>query len=330
LSDRPLIRRLVTIPVVLALFVVITLGLPVVLVSALLVDLYRRVTSRARWVSLRMVLFLWCYLLGQVWALAALLAVTVVGRDRSLEATFRLQQAWAAWNFAAVRRLFRLDLEVTGSEVTTPGPIVILSRHASMIDTLLPPVLISSRFGTRLRYVLKKELLVDPALDIAGNRLPNFFVDRGSGESERERGRIRALATGLRADEGMLIYPEGTRYSEEKRQRYAARLTGKEGRVGEVARSLRNVLPPRPGGTLAILEATDADVVVLAHTGLEGFATARDIWQGDLVGSRIIVSFRRIPRADIPVDRSARVDWLFEVWADIDDWVETARSTPGR
>lgn len=82
--------------------------------------------------------------------------------------------------------------------------------------------------------------------------------------------------------------------------------------------------------TLANLESTDADVVVLAHTGLEGFATARDIWQSDLVGSRIVVSFRRIPRTDIPVGRSARVDWLFQVWADVDDWVDAARSTPGR
>ena len=66
-----------------------------------------------------------------------------------------------------------------------PAPILVVSRHASLIDTLLPGRYVTQPFGIRLRYVLKSELLVDPALDIAGNRLPNVFVDRG-GDTDRE------------------------------------------------------------------------------------------------------------------------------------------------
>lgn len=83
----------------------------------------------------------------------------------------------------------------------------------------------------------------------------------------------------------------------------------------------RRVLPPRPGGTLALLDATVADVVVLAHRGLEGLATVRDIWSGSLVNSKISLKLWRVPRAGIPIERSDRVDWLYRLWAEVDTWV---------
>ena len=61
-------------------------------------------------------------------------------------------------------------------------------------------------FGVRLRYVLKKELLFDPCLDIVGNRLPNYFVDRGGQDSERARRGVAELVRDLGPDEGALIY----------------------------------------------------------------------------------------------------------------------------
>ena len=99
------------------------------------------------------------------------------------------------------------------------------------------------------------------------------------------------------------------------------RFTGRDGGVAVVAAGLANVLPPRPGGTLALMEASDADVVVLAHEGLEGFARVRDMWSGDLVGSTIRIRFRRIDRSKIPIDRTDRVGWLFAIWSDVDDWI---------
>jgi 1-acyl-sn-glycerol-3-phosphate acyltransferase len=315
-----------TIPAVVIMFLLVTAASPVLLSAALLTDTARWMARRGPWVSVRMTGFLWCYLAGQIWALAALVVTFPLGTRRKEAATYRLQQTWAAWNLAAVRRLFGLEIDVTGDAVLQPGPIIVLSRHASLIDTLLPAVLISRQVGIRLRYVLKKELLVDPALDIAGHRTPNFFVDRGSGESDRERAGIRDLATGLGTEDGILIYPEGTRFSVAKRDRYAAPLIAKGGPVGELAGGFRWVLPPRPGGTLAIFDSARADIVVLAHTGLEGFATVADIWKGDLVGSRIKVDFRRIPASEIPGSRSNRLIWLFRQWAELDDWIDRHRS----
>jgi 1-acyl-sn-glycerol-3-phosphate acyltransferase len=190
-----------------------------------------------------------------------------------------------------------------------------------MVDTMLPAGLVARPFRIRLRYVLKRELLIDPTLDIGGNRLPNHFVDRASGDSAGELRAIRELARDLDEDEGVLIYPEGTRFSEEKRRIYTERLAREPGIVGQLSARLRRVLPPRPGGTLAILDATTADVVILAHHGLEGLATVRDIWKGGLVGSQIRVRLWRIPRQSIPTGRSERVEWLFSVWAAVDEWV---------
>jgi 1-acyl-sn-glycerol-3-phosphate acyltransferase len=186
-------------------------------------------------------------------------------------------------------------------------------------------VFVTREHGIRLRYVLKRELLVDPALDVAGNRLPNHFVDRGPAGTEAETAAIRSLAQGMTPAEGVMIYPEGTRYSEEKRLRYTAPLVRKGGVIAELASGLERVLPPRPGGTLALLDATTADVVVLAHRGLEGFARVKDIWAGGLVGSRVELKFWRVERVDVPGNRSDRVHWLFRLWNEIDDWVGEKR-----
>ena len=66
--------------------------------------------------------------------------------------------------------------------------------------------------------MLKRELLSEPCLDIAGQRLPNYFVRRDTGE-EVERERIGQLARDMGSDDGFLLYPEGTRFTAERRQR---------------------------------------------------------------------------------------------------------------
>lgn len=315
MPSNAIIRRFLTISMVVGLFVLVTALAPFLTVAGGAVDLIRLTTRHKSWVTLRSLAFLWVYLLGEIWALLALLATVALPRATKLEVTFRLQQRWAGWNLKALQTLFQLQLVVEGAEVARPGPIVVLSRHASMIDTLLPATIVSRPSGLRLRYVLKRELLADPALDIAGSRLPNVFVDRASGDSS-EREAIRRLVSDLGARDGALIYPEGTRFSEAKLERIRRKTDS-----GPAVAGLRKVLPPRPGGTLAILETTDADVVVLAHHGLEGLATAREIWAGDLVGSRIHVRMWRIERAKIPTSRSERVQWLYDLWSEIDEWV---------
>ena len=197
--------------------------------------------------------------------------------------TYALQGWWAAALFGAMRFLFRVGLEVEGDEATAPGPMVLMMRHASLADTLLPTVLVLRRHKIRLRYVLKRELLWDPALDVAGNVLPNYFLDRRSTDAAAEVERVRALGVGLGERDGVLIYPEGTRFTPEKRERALEVLRRRFPHLVERAEALRGVLAPRQAGVLALLEA-GTDVVVCAHVGLDGLSHVKRVWRGGLVG----------------------------------------------
>jgi 1-acyl-sn-glycerol-3-phosphate acyltransferase len=247
------------------------------------------------------------------------------GRDPAAwtQRNFRLQCWWARTLFGAGERLFGLRVQVEGLEVVAPGPIVMFVRHASVADTLLPAVFVSSRLGILLRYVLKRELLWDPCLDIVGQRLPNVFVRRGSADPAREIATVQRLAQGLGPTDGVLVFPEGTRFSPKRRADALAKLAaGNDPALAARAAGLVNVLPPRLGGALALLDAApDADVVFCGHVGFDGALRLGDLWNGALVDRAVRVVFWRCPRASIPADRDARVDWLYREWERLDAWV---------
>jgi 1-acyl-sn-glycerol-3-phosphate acyltransferase len=324
-------RRVKTIALRVAGLVLVTALFPALLVIALALDLVRWVTRGAPWVATRLLCFLWVYLAAETVGLVALLGVWVAagfGRRRAwmAEWTWRFQQVWAGWLFAAVRGLFGLRLEVAGEEVVTPGPVIVLIRHASIVDNLLPSVLVARRARVRLRYVLKRELLADPCLDVAGRRLPNYFVRRGTGEAV-ERENVRRLATGMGVEDGLLLYPEGTRFTPDRRAAALARIAERDPARAARMAGVRHLLAPKVGGLLAVLDgAPDADVVVMAHQGLDGLRLISDIWSGALVGRRIRVRFTRIPRAEVPAGVEERVRWLDDVWAEMDAWVGAVKS----
>jgi 1-acyl-sn-glycerol-3-phosphate acyltransferase len=322
-----LVRRLLTIPGYLTAAALVTVTLPLLLLLGVGLDLRRGQAGT----GVRLVLFLFVYLLceaagilacGALWLRSLLPPRLEIARWQHLHYT--LQLFWARALFESVRRLFRLRLEITGGEPSTKGPLLVFMRHASLVDTLLPAALLTGSHGLRLRYVLKRELLLDPCLDLAGNRLPNVFVRRNSSDSEREIAAVRRLAHALGPDDGVLIYPEGTRFTPAKRERILQRLAREGNAAGHArAQALRRVLPPRPGGALALLEAaTDADVLFLAHTGLEGLANVSDLLGGWLIGRRIRVHLRRVPRNRIPEAADARLAWLQDEWERLDAWVD--------
>lgn len=322
-------RRIRTIPLVFLAFVLVTVLLPLLLLAALVVDIVRRVGSGVSFVGLRLVVVLWCFLLGDVLGVLALFGQWVLsgfGRRRAwqVERTWALQRRWASWTFAVVRRVFGMSLDVRGDAVVAPepaAPVIVLIRHASIVDNLLPANLVTAPHGVRLRYVLKRELLMEPCLDIAGKRLPNRFVRRDSGDPKEIEG-VVALTEGMGYREGVLIYPEGTRFTPERRDRGLARIGESDPARAERLAPLRYVLPPRTGGVTALLRAMpEADVLLCAHHGFDGLRLVSDIWRGGLVGTRISVRFTRVSRADIPAGRDAQVRWLDEAWLDMDRWV---------
>lgn len=315
-------RRAVTIPLVTLAFLASSAVSPLFVGGALAVDLTRWLVGRRPFVTLRLLAFLWLYLAAEVVGLAALFWIWAVpGRRRLVDATFAVQQRWASALFRAVRRLFGLDFQVAGEAQLEPGPYLVFIRHASVIDTLLPTVFVTARHGIRLRFVLKRELLLDPCLDVAGLRLPNCFVRR-TGEDGEDVAAVGALARDLGPRDGVLIYPEGTRFSPDKRRRALDRLATTAPELLAHAKLLTRVMPPRLGGPLALLDAApDADVVFIAHAGLDGFAHVRDVFTQALARRSVALEIWRVPRASIPTSRAERIRWLYEQWQKVDRFV---------
>jgi hypothetical protein len=62
--------------------------------------------------------------------------------------------------------------------------------------------------------------------------------------------------------------------------------------------------------------------VVIAHHGFAGLRLISDIWRGGLVGLVVRVRITRVLRSVVPEADSARADWLYELWQDVDDWLD--------
>ncbi|MCA9515071.1 MAG: 1-acyl-sn-glycerol-3-phosphate acyltransferase [Myxococcales bacterium] len=323
-------RRLKTIPAVVLLCVLVVGLLPALLALGALVDVARWAARRTPWMATRLTAFAACYLLAEVVGLACLFGLWLGagfgrGRARLERGAFAIQQRWIRVNLACVRAIFGLRFTVEGDAALAPAPFLLFVRHASMVDTLLPSRFVSVEHDIVLRFVLKKELLVDPCLDVAGNWLRNYFVDRASANTQRELDGIAALATDLGPRDAVIIYPEGTRFTEKKRARALAALAERAPELVPRAERLERSLPPRLGGPLTLLDAAPGlDVVVMAHHGFEGFGSLGAIWRGAMVRREIRVAFWREPRAAIPEDRDGRVAWLYDQWQRVDAWVVAA------
>jgi 1-acyl-sn-glycerol-3-phosphate acyltransferase len=227
------------------------------------------------------------------------------------------------------RRLFSMQIAIDGIDLARQGPLLVLLRHASVGDTLIPAALISRTTSLRLRYVLKRELLWDPCLDIVGRRLPNAFVRRGSPDPAQERALVAALAERLAPNDGVIIFPEGTRFSKRRRNEAIAKLEMTYPDLATIARKFSRVLPPRLGGALALIEAApEADVLFVSHIGFDGVRRLSDVWNGELLGKTIRVSLRRVSRDEIPRGEHERAAWLFHEWARVDAWVNEQVSEP--
>lgn len=323
-------RRAGTITAVSSAFVLVVGLLPLALPIALVHDVVRG----TRLIAVRCLLLLAWFLFCEVWGLAAagllfLGDATIARHDRARGDRwfYALESLWAGALFRGAERIFGFRVVVEPGSDSEMGPLIVFARHASMGDVLLPLLLMGPR-GLRMRYVMKQELLVDPCLDIVGHRVPNTFVRRNSGDSAPEIAAVVRLLSGLSARDAVVIFPEGTRFTLEKRARVLARIeaSGSED-AKRHARRLQHILPTRPGGTLGLLEASPgADVLFFAHTGFDGIATVWDLWAGRLVGATIRVFSWRVPFAEIPKDREGRLLWLAENWQRVDDWVGEHRA----
>jgi 1-acyl-sn-glycerol-3-phosphate acyltransferase len=317
----------VTIPAYLSLGTLSLALLPLTVLVAVTIDAMHRT---GRLVAVRCALGITLYFVCEAMGIVASFVLWIANvlwpsadGDRFTTWNLMLQRVWARTLFSGATRLFGMRVEVSGVEVVARGPLFLFARHASTLDTLLPAVFVSEPRTLHLGHVMKRELLWDPCLDIVGQRTRNAFVRRGSGQREQEVALLRGLAAALGERDGVLLFPEGTRFTPAKRERALAQLgeSGQSERLARVRR-LRRVLPPRRRGAVALLETRpDVDVAFLAHVGFEGTASLNDIWRGRLIGTTVRLLFWRVPSAEIPRTNEGRIVWLDDQWKRVDAWV---------
>jgi 1-acyl-sn-glycerol-3-phosphate acyltransferase len=329
-----LVRRIRGIAALLIAFVAVTVLSPVLFIGAALLDFALWATKRKPWMAVRLVAMLWWFLVGELYGLAGLFIIWIAsgGRDSRTRRNrvYRLKRRWLGSHVAGIRALFGVRFESEGLEQAGPGPVLVMIRHASIIDNTLPDVVIGRAHGLGFRFVIKRELQVLPTIDIGGRWVPTLFVRRASGDTAAELERFASLTVDMGPSDGLLIYPEGTRWTPEKLARAQEIIAQRQPELAPLVAGLRHVLPPRLGGTLALLDrARDCDVVVFGHYGLDGFQYVSDIWSGGLVGTTVRLRFWRYPAAEVPRDGDELIHWLYARWQELDDWIDAvAAATP--
>jgi 1-acyl-sn-glycerol-3-phosphate acyltransferase len=245
---------------------------------------------------------------------------------------------WYLWGLVGTaQRTLGLRLvteECPGSLVIEPRvpsrPFLVFSRHAGAGDSFLLVHELINTYGRTPSVVLKDTMQWVPSVDIALNRLPSRFISPnpppGGGVVEQ----IGELAAGLGADGALVLFPEGGNFTEGRRIRAIEKLAerGLHDQVPK-AKALSTVLPPRPGGVLAALDAAPGvDVVMVAHTGLERLSSLSQVVTGIPMQHSVRMAWWLVPRSQIPDGEAERIAWLYDWWERIDTWIEN-HAEPG-
>jgi 1-acyl-sn-glycerol-3-phosphate acyltransferase len=216
----------------------------------------------------------------------------------------------------------RPDLTADAARALDSGrPLIVFSRHAGPGDTLFIIDELMSRYDRRPSVVFKEAIALDPCVDLLAHRLPHAMLDT----SDREECETRiAETTRALAPRGvLLLFPEGGNFTPSRRRSALARLRRKgRRRSAERAEEMPRVLPPQPTGSLAALHAHgNADVVFAAHTGLGLSAYPLQWWRDMPIGRTLHTRMWLVPSAEVPHDSDDQVDWLYDWWKRIDEWI---------
>ena len=272
------------------------------------------------------------YLLVDVWLVLAATALWL----RRIATGDRDEQRWershARLLLRALRALvaaarhtvgFSVELQAAVPHLRDDAPVIVLARHGGPGDSFALAWLILERLGRVPRVVLKDALLWDPGLDVLLTRLSGCFLPSGS-ETDDGEVHIAAAAAALGTGDALLLFPEGGNWTP-SRQRKAVRRLWRSGRrrAARQAVATPELLPPRPAGTTAALAARpDADVLVIAHAGLDRLTSVGRVWRAvPFDDRRMRVFWWRVPAADVPRATAEVPDWLNHQWAEVARWV---------
>ena len=320
-------RRLISMPGLILGAVILTVAIPVWLPLVLVIDACR---LKWRFPLARLLLFAVCWVWLETAGVVCSALYWLTGQSKNLPKHYALQRWWADRLLRALKATCGFAVEVENIDALQPGPVLLFARHASLADSLVSAYVVTTLAQMNPRYVLKRELLADPCLDVVGQRLPNHFLDRQATDSTPELLALEELVTGIDESTVGIIFPEGTRANKKKRDRALEKIAVVDAERAQRMQGMKHLLPPRPAGAAAMLRGCpSADVVFAWHVGFEGLDTFGGILRG--ISSRmppIRFHLRRVERLAVPltlqVDTNEMTKWLDSEWMRMDCEVDEA------
>jgi 1-acyl-sn-glycerol-3-phosphate acyltransferase len=328
-----LVRHLLLAPLLVAFAVVLLASLPIWLLLALIVS--PMVPGHLR--VPRLIFLAVVYL---VWDASALIVLAVlwvasgfgwkIRTPAFQRAHYVVTGKFLGFLFWIARWALHLVVDVVGTDPDTaePGrPEIVVSRHAGPGDSFILIHALVNWFDREPRIVLKATLQWDPAVDVLLNRLPNRFITPGRTGSRPLEEVVGDLAVGLDDNDAFVIFPEGGNFTPRRRIK-AIQWLRSHGMfvLARKAEKLRNVLPPKPAGLFAAIDAApDSGVIFVAHTGLDRMMTVADVWRELPMDKHLVMRFWSVDPEEVPTGEEERVAWLYEWWAHIDRWIEENR-----
>jgi 1-acyl-sn-glycerol-3-phosphate acyltransferase len=238
-------------------------------------------------------------------------------------------ETWVGVNKFLVSFYGDLDIEFqVPEEISRDGRYLIFCNHQSGVDILMLQHCLNRRapFG---RFLLKQQLIWVPVLGLAWWALDMAFLRRYSRQQLQKKPHLRGkdLENTARACEklkhipvSMVTFPEGTRFTEEKRQRFNS--------------PYEHLLRPRYGGIGQVLYSFDdaldgvIDVTIYYPGGIPS------VWQyasGQVGRICVKIQLRSIDEGirgrDMRNDAEAKnllVSWLAEIWTEKEQFISQA------
>ena len=229
--------------------------------------------------------------------------------------------------YRAATRVLGLRVEVEGPDPDAylGRPLLVFCRHAGPGDSFLLLHALVNWYAREPRIVLNDTLQWDPAIDVVLNRLPNRFLstggavrrapDRRAGDRARRQRRVRDLPRGRQLHRT----PAGRRHRAVAGPRSRRGGPARGGDAPRAAAAARR-------RAAALTAAPEADVVLVAHTGLDHLFTVADVWRELPLDTVVRMRWWRVPAGDVPPGFDAQVHWLYTWWEQIDAWVDAARA----
>lgn len=322
--------RRAALPLIAVVLIVIIALATVATLLAMLLALFG---SRKR--PLRLAAFVLAYCSMEVVVLAIAgglwirrLASTVLGTysdAKWIDSHHNLLAHALGWVLSAGRRCFGFEVVVSDASKDGPlvgsNPVLVMARHGGPGDSFVMVHLLLTRYHRRIRIVLKDILQLDPVIDVLLNRLRCCFLPSPTGTGDDLAGRLGELASEIGAGDALLLFPEGANWTPLRRRRAIRHLrNAHEADAVRAAELMTNVLPARPGGVFACLDAHPGlEVVLAAHAGLDTIVRPGQGWK--LLPLATPMTVRFWPAVEAPRGEDERVAWLTMEWATVDQWV---------